>query len=210
MRGIGNLNYPTFNAVEAMLKYNDPNCEVINPAVNFNGDTDRPPSEYMAIDLQAVFAADVLVLLPGWEASEGASREVELAGWLDKKFEVAYIFENYWATRPLAGLPSRKQSERAEVLTDASAAITGDRNNSYGPPDQDFSRTAGALNAFGYRGPDGRMLKGHDIAIILMTVKTSRLMWTPTKRDSWLDIAGYSGCGYECAIEEAKRDLPAV
>jgi hypothetical protein len=36
-----------------------------------------------------------------------------------------------------------------------------------------------------------------------MLLKTSRLAWTPTKRDSWVDDAGYAGCGYECALEEA-------
>ena len=41
----------------------------------------------------------------------------------------------------------------------------------------------------------------HDIAIMIIQVKTSRLMWTPAKRDSWVDIAGYAGCGYECATE---------
>lgn len=35
-----------------------------------------------------------------------------------------------------------------------------------------------------------------------MMVKLSRLMWTPAKRDSWVDIAGYAACGLECALHE--------
>lgn len=96
------------------------------------------------------------------------------------------------------------ESPRASALNEARELICGDRNNSYGPPTQDFQRSADALNAYGYRGPDGRDLQAHDVAIMIMAVKLSRLMWTPQKRDSWVDIAGYAGCGYECAIEEAK------
>jgi hypothetical protein len=35
-------------------------------------------------------------------------------------------------------------------------------------------------------------------------VKTSRLMHSRAKRDNWVDVAGYAGCGYECAVEEAR------
>lgn len=94
------------------------------------------------------------------------------------------------------------ESPRASALDEAKALITGDRNNTYGAPTQDFSRAAGVLNSLGYRANDGREIKPHDIAIMVMAVKMSRLVWTPAKRDSWVDIAGYAGCGYECAVTE--------
>lgn len=93
-------------------------------------------------------------------------------------------------------------SPRASLLDEAKALVTGDRNNTYGAPTQDFDRTAGALTAMGYRGPNGRDLKAHDVAILVAMVKISRLMWTPQKRDSWADLAGYAACGYECAVTE--------
>lgn len=93
---------------------------------------------------------------------------------------------------------------RGSVLDEAKGLIEGDRNNSYGPPTQDFARTAGVLNALGYRGPDGRGLEPHDVAIVVAAVKLSRLMWTPEKRDNWVDLAGYAACGFECATEEGK------
>jgi hypothetical protein len=99
-----------------------------------------------------------------------------------------------------------KTSPRAEILDEAKALITGDRNNSYGPPTQDFARSAMAANAYGYSGPNGRPLQPHDIAILVMLIKVSRLMWTPGKRDSWADIAGYAGCGFECAVTEGKSE----
>jgi hypothetical protein len=96
------------------------------------------------------------------------------------------------------------ETPRSELLDEAKGLITGDRNNTYGDPIQDFRRTADSLNAYGYRGPDGRRLLPHDVAIIIMAVKISRLCWTPGKRDSWADIAGYAGCGYECAVREVE------
>ena len=94
---------------------------------------------------------------------------------------------------------------RGAVLDEAKGLITGDRNNTYGPPHQDFQRSADAATAYGYRGPDGRDLEAHDIALLVTLVKISRLMWTPDKRDSWVDIAGYAACGYECVVETARE-----
>ena len=94
------------------------------------------------------------------------------------------------------------ESPRASLLNEAKELITGDRQNQYGPPTQDFSRTAEILTAMGYRGPAGRLLVPHDIALMVMAVKMSRLVWSPDKRDNWADMAGYAGCGYECTTEE--------
>lgn len=98
------------------------------------------------------------------------------------------------------------ETVRGSVLDEAKGLITGDRNNTYGPPHQDFQRSADAATAFGYKGPGGRDLQAHDIAILVGLVKISRLMWTPGKRDSWVDLAGYAACGYECVVETEKEN----
>jgi hypothetical protein len=103
------------------------------------------------------------------------------------------------------------ESPRASVLSEAKGLITGDRNNVYGPPTADFSRTAGMANSFGFGvtadgGKTYAPLKGHHVAIFMMLLKISRLAWTPGKRDSWVDAVGYSGCGYECIVEEEETD----
>lgn len=94
-----------------------------------------------------------------------------------------------------------KKSPRAEMLDETRHLITGDRNNQYGPPTQDFRRTAEALTAMGYRRPGGKPLEPHDVAIIVSMIKISRLMWSPEKKDHWVDLAGYAACGYECVVD---------
>jgi hypothetical protein len=217
MRGLPEHNYPLFYEAEtALAKYlaagtyeREAGFEIMNPARNFNGDQAREASEYMNADLRMVLDTDVIVLLPGWQNSEGAARETQLAEWAGKRFVLAERESSpdvgtHWGFRNLHGLPAKQLSPRADALTEAQALITGDRNSSYGPPTQDFQRAADAANAYGYRAIDGRPIKSHDIAVLVMLVKLSRLVWTPQKRDSWVDIAGYAGCGYECAITETE------
>jgi len=84
---------------------------------------------------------------------------------------------------------------RQALLGEAIRLVTGDRNNQYGPPTQDFDRTAILWSAY----LDGRrILQAHDVAAMMILLKLSRISWDPKNRDSWTDIAGYAACGYEC------------
>lgn len=101
-------------------------------------------------------------------------------------------------------------SPRADVLREAERLITGDRNNQYGPPTQDFDRTAKILNGMGLRvvTDEGDQIgvtdiEAHHVALIMAALKLSRLIWQPDKRDSWVDLAGYAACGFECAAGAA-------
>jgi hypothetical protein len=83
---------------------------------------------------------------------------------------------------------------RSQILADAEQLVNGDRNNQYGPPSQDFERTAIMWSAY----LDGRtILHAHDVAAMMCLLKLSRISWQPDKRDSWVDLAGYAACGYE-------------
>lgn len=81
-------------------------------------------------------------------------------------------------------------------------AVLKQRNNAYGPPTQDFSRSAAILNTLGFRVMDAggglREIQPHHIALVQIAVKMSRLTWDPANIDSWMDIAGYAACGHEC------------
>jgi hypothetical protein len=91
---------------------------------------------------------------------------------------------------------------RAGVLDEAKEAVCSDRNGDYGEPIDNFGRWAGCCNALGYRGPGGRDLKPHDLAIIMGVGKFSRAMETPKKRDHGVDVAGYGSLMTELAIQE--------
>ena len=55
----------------------------------------------------------------------------------------------------------------------------------------------------------GRMrLDAVDIALLMDLMKTARLISKAHHYDSWLDKAGYSGCGWRCAVAEGLADRP--
>jgi len=92
---------------------------------------------------------------------------------------------------------------RQALLGEAIRLVTGDRNNQYGPPTQDFDRTAIMWTAY----LDGRrILEAHDVAAMMILLKLSRISWDPTNRDSWVDISGYAACGYECVTHNNKEE----
>ena len=97
---------------------------------------------------------------------------------------------------------------REQLLDGAKQLVTQERNAEYGEPPQDFARIAEMLNALGYRGPGpgGRMLMPRDVAVIQICLKLSRLVWTPSKMDSVMDIAGYSACYWDCIAHEEDED----
>jgi hypothetical protein len=107
---------------------------------------------------------------------------------------------------PTTGEPTIRPSfpkplaERELLLKDAATIIMGDRNAQYGDPTQDFARTATMWQTY-LDGID-RELEPHDVAVMMILLKVSRLAWSPNKRDHWLDIAGYAGCGFECVTTE--------
>lgn len=87
-----------------------------------------------------------------------------------------------------------------DILDEAKRLTSGERNNTYGPPTQDFDRTAKMWSAmFGNKLKDGESFALHDVALAMMALKLSRLTWSPNKRDSWVDCAGYARCGAVCA-----------
>ena len=93
---------------------------------------------------------------------------------------------------------------RRGVLTEAANLIDGDRNAQYGPPTQDFERTAAIWSAmFGHKMT--APFTPADVAKAMIGLKLSRLAWQEDKRDSWVDVAGYAGCGFECV--ESAREL---
>lgn len=86
---------------------------------------------------------------------------------------------------------------RTDLLAEANVLVNGDRNGDYGPPSEDFGRTARMWSAY-----LGIPVAARDVAALLIMVKLSRLVESPTKRDHWTDIAGYAACGWDCVVAE--------
>lgn len=93
----------------------------------------------------------------------------------------------------------------AEILQEASDAVCGARNESYGPPIEDFSCQAKMISAYLTR-TNGSFVKvtPSDIAAIMCCVKLGRQAHV-AKRDNWVDLAGYAACGGE--IDELSKEV---
>jgi len=108
---------------------------------------------------------------------------------------------------------------RRGMLEEAAELVDGDRNIHYGDPNDDFFKTARywsthaggvlrrKLHEAGLSIDDKTMgiinelFDPHDVAIMMMQVKMARLAWSPSKRDHWVDCAGYAACGLDCVSE---------
>lgn len=102
---------------------------------------------------------------------------------------------------PPAPVPARRQ-----LLEESAGLIDGDRNKNYGSPVENFTNTAKLLTArFEHMLQPGVVFTADDVATIQILTKISRMITSPSKKDHWLDIAGYAGCGWEC-VEEGSRE----
>lgn len=212
MTGIAEFNFPAFDAVAADLR--GAGWEVISPAELDRADgfdergmsgieplTDHQRRRFARNDIAALLTVDAIVLLPGWQGSTGATNESKVAGWLglaafewdDTVGTVAVDLTEVWSSVPKTVPP---RNARADVLLTAEELVNGDRNAQYGDPRQDFKRTAAMWGA--YLGVE---VAPHDVAALMALLKVSRIRWSPTKKDSWVDLAGYAACGFDCAAE---------
>lgn len=98
-----------------------------------------------------------------------------------------------WKFTPTDPQPSAPPSTEPEsILAEAERVTSGDRQNQYGPPDQDFRRIAAMWSAL-----NGVPFTPKEVALFMVCVKLSRETHQ-RKRDNWVDIAGYAKCGSLC------------
>jgi hypothetical protein len=88
--------------------------------------------------------------------------------------------------------------DQEDILETALRITRGDRQAQYGPPDQDFRRTAGMWTAlFSHMLQPGVSFEPMHIALAMILLKASRQMHQK-KVDNWVDLAGYARCGSIC------------
>lgn len=103
---------------------------------------------------------------------------------------------------PVARKSSEEQTVelRVEALREAATIISSDRNKSYGGPEENFDRIAKLWTML-----FGVEFSQEDVAMAMIAVKMARYMNRDGgfQRDTWIDIAGYAGCGYEVGYKKA-------
>lgn len=92
--------------------------------------------------------------------------------------------------------------ERVEVLYEAARLIDGDRNVSYGTPTQNFTNIAEMWTTrFRHKLAPGEEFTATDVADAMILLKVARNI-AQVKRDNFVDLAGYAGCGYEAHLAD--------
>jgi len=208
MSGIKNYNWPEFAKAREALK--NEGWEVITPHTMDATEGDNyykeritgvwqsdKRGEYLRRDIQMLRDGEVgaVYMLKGWEASQGARLEHDVA--------VATGLKVLYEDAELAKKTSPKNDE--SILLEAHQIVHGERGAAYGHPLEDFGRTCGMLNAL-LKNKLKEPLVEEDVASMMVCVKLSRDMNKPN-RDNLRDIAGYAETKQMVRDERQRRTL---
>jgi hypothetical protein len=213
MSDMPNKNHEAFN--DATKQIRALKFTVFNPAENDGGSTHKSWSWYMNLDVISVAQAHILVLLPGWEHSEGATFEVLEAERLEKKI---YLIDEFVASikekrEPKSIKPRVKYKvtlEEETILEEAERIVFGSRQRAYDHPMDNFTRIGKIWEGikfpgftrdeedhmFHFPGLEDKIKKllsftPEDVAMMMVGVKLGREAYKPT-RDNKVDIIGYT------------------
>ena len=92
-----------------------------------------------------------------------------------------------------------KKANRLDLLSEASALTSQDRNKEYGDPVDNMTHIADIFNAI-----TGHQLKPSDVPILHVATKLARKRTSPLKKDHYVDIMAYTGIAYECELQEVE------
>lgn len=189
MRGYPEHNAPAFREAAQWLRLQG--TEVISPVeldesegLDLNDSySDEEVGDFLRRDLISFLTGEVdaIVVLPGWEESQGAALEVHVAR------ETGLPIYSY-PDGELVKAPTKYRPPTDETIAEtAQRLVGGDRQQDYGHPIDDFQRTAGVINAL-----FATEFEARDIPLLMIAVKLSRIIQSPEKRDSLVDLVGYA------------------
>tara|TARA_R110000822_G_scaffold65505_2_gene160286 strand:- start:780 stop:1043 length:264 start_codon:yes stop_codon:yes gene_type:complete len=81
---------------------------------------------------------------------------------------------------------------REGILTAALNCVNGQRDETYGSPEDNFNTVAAMWEAY-----LGMELRAKDVAAMMALVKIARISTGKSTDDNWVDLAGYAACGGE-------------
>lgn len=93
---------------------------------------------------------------------------------------------------------------RQDILREANRCVSGDREQDYGSPEQNFRTIALLWSVYIQRLGRG-YLEDRDVAAMLALLKIARIASGHAKADNWIDLAGYAACGGE--IESGSEEV---
>lgn len=97
--------------------------------------------------------------------------------------------------------------KRAQILQEASSLITGQRQQDYGTPEENFQRIADLWTIHLQKILKVDMkISPRQVAELMMLLKIARTIQSPTD-DSYVDMAGYAGIAGELAKNEILKNL---
>lgn len=88
---------------------------------------------------------------------------------------------------------------RAEILDTEKSMVTGQREQDYGTPEDNFSAIARLWSAYA-----GYTYSAEDVAIMMCLFKIGRITTGSGTDDSYIDLAGYAACAGEIRAERRK------
>lgn len=94
---------------------------------------------------------------------------------------------------------------RESILDEAKKCVCTDREQDYGPPENNFKIIAELwdtyIRAKQYFGGFGFKIHAHDVAVMMALLKIGRIASGQHKADNYVDLAGYAACAGEIAAK---------
>jgi len=147
--------------------------------------------ECMKRDIEEIMKADAICMLPGWEKSTGATSEYFLAVWRGipvlkaEDLSPITLDQTFVVYRDASKIEKAAISEK-DPLLEAIEITGGERNEHYGPPGDNHTRTAGLWTHY-----KGVKFNAREVCVMNVLQKISRDAHCP-KRDNLVDIAGFT------------------
>lgn len=105
--------------------------------------------------------------------------------------------------------PTKTPETRREILQAAERCVCGDRDASYGGPEDSFALIASLwepiIRARCVSLGADVTVDAVTVALLMAELKIARAATNTGHMDSWVDLAGYAACGGEIAAEREKE-----